>query len=152
MFMKSDRLIGVIPAAMLLVSSFVGAAIAQQNEAAALYDRAAELYRAGKFSEALPLVQRLLAIHGRALGPDHPEVATALTWLTALYQEQDPAGRCEVVAGTQRTCSTDGAAPLRRRIPAALGPTPARAVGRTIRRSDAAATAGAAVSGGGLRK
>ena len=42
---------------MLLVGSFVGVpAIAQQNEAAALFNRTAELYRAGKFSASIPLV------------------------------------------------------------------------------------------------
>jgi hypothetical protein len=58
--MKSDRVIGVIVAAMLLVSSFVGVpAIAQQNEAAALFNRAAELYRAGKFSESIAMVGQI---------------------------------------------------------------------------------------------
>jgi len=42
----------------------------------------AELYRTqGKNEEALPLLQRSLAIREKTLGPDHPDVATdSLIW------------------------------------------------------------------------
>jgi tetratricopeptide (TPR) repeat protein len=74
---------------MLLVSSFVGApAIAQQDEAAALEKRVGQLYRAGKFSEAMPLARRSLAIREQTLGPDHPDVATSSSWLAQLYKSQ----------------------------------------------------------------
>jgi hypothetical protein len=36
------------------------------------------LYRVAKFAEALPLAQQVLAIAEKALGPDHPVVATSL--------------------------------------------------------------------------
>jgi hypothetical protein len=65
--MKPARRIGFILAAMLMVTSFVGVpAIAQQDEAAALDKRAGELYQAGKFSEAIPLARRSLAIYEKA--------------------------------------------------------------------------------------
>jgi tetratricopeptide (TPR) repeat protein len=63
-------------------------ATAQQDEAAALEKRVGELNRAGKFSEAIPLAQRVLAIRENALGPDHPYVAGSLNWLASLYQDQ----------------------------------------------------------------
>jgi hypothetical protein len=69
--MKSARLIGFTLAAMLLVNSFLGA---PAEEAAALTKRAVELYRAGKFSEAIPLAQRALTIVEKALGSEHPNV------------------------------------------------------------------------------
>jgi tetratricopeptide (TPR) repeat protein len=87
--MKHARQIGFILAATLLVVSFTRVpATAQQDEAAALGKRISELYQAGKFSEAIPLAQRVLDIREKALGPDHPNVATALSWLALLYKEQ----------------------------------------------------------------
>jgi tetratricopeptide (TPR) repeat protein/CHAT domain-containing protein len=71
---------------MLMVNSFASAPVtAQQDEAAALNNRVAELNRAGKFSEAIPLAQRALAIKEEVLGPDHPDVATTLNNLAVLY-------------------------------------------------------------------
>jgi C-terminal processing protease CtpA/Prc len=39
---------------------------------------------AGRYSEAIPLVQRALAMREKALGPDHPDVATLLNNLASL--------------------------------------------------------------------
>jgi tetratricopeptide (TPR) repeat protein len=89
LFMKSARLIGFILAAMLLVICIAGApAIAQQDEADALNKKAIELYQAGKFSEAMPLAQRALAVFEKALGPDYPNVAATLNTLGTIYTAQ----------------------------------------------------------------
>ena len=49
----------------------------------------AGLYRAqGKYAEAEPLYKRSLTILEKALGPDHPQVATSLNNLAALYRAQ----------------------------------------------------------------
>ena len=49
----------------------------------------AELYRdQGRYAEAEPLYKRSLAIREKALGPDHPDVATALNNLAVLYEDQ----------------------------------------------------------------
>ncbi len=49
----------------------------------------AELYRAqGHYAQAEPLFQRSLAIWEKALGPEHPDVATSLNKLAQLYHEQ----------------------------------------------------------------
>jgi tetratricopeptide (TPR) repeat protein len=61
---------------------------AQQGDAGALYEKAAELLRAGRFSEAMPLAQRALAIWEKALGPGHPDFAIALNNLAVLYYQQ----------------------------------------------------------------
>src|SRR5215470_12023211 len=43
------------------------------------------LYRMGKYADAVPLAQRVLAIREKEQGPDHPDVATALNNLALLY-------------------------------------------------------------------
>ena len=87
--MKPARRIGFILAATLMVISFAGPpAIAQQNEATALNERVVELTRAGKFPEAIALARRALEIREKALPPDHPDVATSLDNLAALYKIQ----------------------------------------------------------------
>ena len=49
----------------------------------------AELYQAqGRYADAEPLYKRSLAIREKALGPDHPDVATSLNNLAVLYQDQ----------------------------------------------------------------
>jgi hypothetical protein len=45
----------------------------------------AELYQAGKFNEAIPIAQEALELSEKALGPDHPDTATALNNLALLY-------------------------------------------------------------------
>ena len=46
----------------------------------------AELYQAqGQYAQAEPLFKRSLAIQEKALGPDHPDVATSLNNLAGLY-------------------------------------------------------------------
>jgi tetratricopeptide (TPR) repeat protein len=56
------------------------------EEARALNQKAIELYQAGRYQEAIPLLQRALAIREKALGPEHPETATSLNNLAELYR------------------------------------------------------------------
>jgi len=58
-------------------------------EAGRLLSRVAYyLYGRALFGEAEPLLQHALAIYEKAMGPDHPEVATSLNNLAALYKNQ----------------------------------------------------------------
>ena len=50
-----------------------------------LTDKGVTLYQEGRHTEAEPLYLRALAIRESALGPDHPDVATALSTLGVLY-------------------------------------------------------------------
>jgi tetratricopeptide (TPR) repeat protein/CHAT domain-containing protein len=43
------------------------------------------LYQAGKYSEAIPVAQQVLALREKALGPDHHDVAQSLSDLARLY-------------------------------------------------------------------
>ena len=42
----------------------------------------------GRYADAEPLYKRALAIREKALGPDHPDVATSLNNLAELYRDQ----------------------------------------------------------------
>jgi CHAT domain-containing protein/tetratricopeptide (TPR) repeat protein len=46
------------------------------------------LFQAGKYSEAIPVAQQVLALREKALGPDHPDVAQSLSDLARLYRVQ----------------------------------------------------------------
>jgi tetratricopeptide (TPR) repeat protein len=54
-----------------------------------LLNNLADLYRAqGRYADAEPLYKRSLAIREKALGADHPDVATSLNNLANLYRAQ----------------------------------------------------------------
>jgi hypothetical protein len=55
---------------------------AQLAEAKRLDEQVVQLYQAGRYAEAATLVQRILAIQEKALGPEHPDVATSLDYLS----------------------------------------------------------------------
>jgi len=61
------------------------AALASEDPSA-LNDEAVKLYNAGKYAEAIPFAERSLAILEKTLGPEHPDVATSLENLAALYE------------------------------------------------------------------
>jgi tetratricopeptide (TPR) repeat protein len=78
------------------------AAVAHEDEAAALAARAAALQQAGKYSEAIPLAQQVLAIREKQLGPNHPEVAESLAKLGRLYLQRGRTADAESVLGRAR--------------------------------------------------
>lgn len=45
------------------------------------------LYEQGRYTEAIPVAQEALSVAEKALGPDHPDVATSLNNLAELYTE-----------------------------------------------------------------
>jgi len=58
------------------------------------------LYRAqGQYAKAEPLYERALAIWEKALGPEHPDVATALNNLAGLYGAQGQYAKAEPLYG-----------------------------------------------------
>jgi tetratricopeptide (TPR) repeat protein len=58
------------------------------HEARKLLQRASKLLGAGKYEEALPLVERAREIRERVLGPEHRDVADALNTLALLYSRK----------------------------------------------------------------
>jgi tetratricopeptide (TPR) repeat protein len=55
----------------------------------ALNRQVIELHRQGRYDEAVPVAKQALAILGKALGLGHPDVATSLNNLAALYRAKD---------------------------------------------------------------
>jgi CHAT domain-containing protein/Tfp pilus assembly protein PilF len=65
------------------------------EEARKLNNQADQLYRSGRYAEAIPLAQQALAIDEKALGLEHPKVATSLNNLAMLYRNLRDYGKAE---------------------------------------------------------
>ena len=61
----------------------------------ALNQEAVDLYRAGDYDRALEVAKRALEVAGKALGPDHPDVAANRNNLAALYYAQGDYAQAE---------------------------------------------------------
>ncbi|WP_419548321.1 CHAT domain-containing protein [Microcystis sp.] len=57
-------------------------------EAERLTQQVIQLYQQGKYNEAIPLAEQALAIRKQQLGDNHPDTATSLNNLAALYESQ----------------------------------------------------------------
>ena len=60
----------------------------QANEAEALTAQLTTLYQQGRYAEAIPLAQHLLAIREKSFGPNHVTVEASLNLLATLYYDQ----------------------------------------------------------------
>lgn len=58
---------------------------AEVEKAKNLIQQASQLYKQGKYAEAIPLVQRALAMQEKVLGAEHPDVALSLIALGELH-------------------------------------------------------------------
>ena len=65
------------------------------QEARKLYEDARRLERAGKYDEALPLVERVLQTREMALGAEHRDVAAAINRLAELYWQKSDYAKAE---------------------------------------------------------
>ena len=68
---------------------FSHSAIGQEqalDEAKPLNQKVNELYKAGKYNEAIPYAKQVLEIYEKILGNEHPLVATSLNNLAELYK------------------------------------------------------------------
>jgi tetratricopeptide (TPR) repeat protein/CHAT domain-containing protein len=74
--------------AMALVFVVCTSALAQSDDLAGLNKRIEELYRAGKYSEAIPLAEKSLQLTRALKGELHLETASRTSWLAFLYQGQ----------------------------------------------------------------
>jgi hypothetical protein len=59
---------------------------AQSAEAKRLHNQAFRLYKAGRYDEAILLEKEAIAVFERAVGEEHPDVATALQSLAEMYR------------------------------------------------------------------
>jgi CHAT domain-containing protein/Tfp pilus assembly protein PilF len=87
--MKSgNRSALVVGLALVISACFSGPSSAQRSDVTALNAGIAELNRAGKYAEAIPLAQRQLENQEKKYGPVHRDVAAALNNLALLYGSQ----------------------------------------------------------------
>ena len=88
--MRGRRLFKTIAAVLICFTLSVPRPASAQglDEATAATQKVIQLYDQGRFSEAIPLAQRALAIREKALGPYHPDVAASLNYLALLYNNQ----------------------------------------------------------------
>jgi tetratricopeptide (TPR) repeat protein len=80
-----------IGVAVVLAALCAGGAVAQPRElmqADALNEELIQTYSEGRYTDALPLAKRVLAIREKVLGPKHPDVATSLHNLAEVYRSQ----------------------------------------------------------------
>ena len=82
--------------ALLLAIASLGHAFAQSEDIEALQSEASQLYRKGRYSEALPLAHRALTGLEAEYGPGHEKVGTALNslgliyWMLGRYADAEP--------------------------------------------------------------
>ena len=87
--MKSgNRLVLTLGSALIASVCLSAPSPAQKLDIAARSSAIAELSRAGKYTEAIPLAQRLLADLEKAYGPSNRDVAASLNNLAMLYGNQ----------------------------------------------------------------
>jgi tetratricopeptide (TPR) repeat protein len=65
------------------------------EQAEELNRQAVALYRQGQYSEAIPIAEKVLSIREKALGPEHPDLATSLNNLAELYEALGDYARAE---------------------------------------------------------
>ncbi|MBW4671722.1 MAG: tetratricopeptide repeat protein [Cyanomargarita calcarea GSE-NOS-MK-12-04C] len=68
---------------------------AKLQEAERLNQQVEQLYKEGKYTEAIPLAEKALAIREKVLGLEHSDVATSLNNLARLYRLQGNYGKAE---------------------------------------------------------
>ena len=73
---------------VMLASSGSAQNGAKPDDLSSLLGQAQQLYEAGKYAEAVPLAQRAVELAEKQFGPEHPDVATSLNVLAAIYQAQ----------------------------------------------------------------
>ncbi|OGW24146.1 MAG: hypothetical protein A2X55_04245 [Nitrospirae bacterium GWB2_47_37] len=88
--MRTGKIAGIFCAVFFCLSLlFSHSAFGQKqalDEAKQLHQKGNELYKAGKYNEAIPYAKQVLEIYEKILGKDHPNVATSLNNLAGLYK------------------------------------------------------------------
>ena len=77
------------------------------EEARRLNTESEKLFDAGRYKEAVPLAERALVLREKALGVDHPEVASTLNLLGKLYKKRADFARAEQALQRAARCLAD---------------------------------------------
>ncbi|MGA9377805.1 MAG: CHAT domain-containing tetratricopeptide repeat protein [Phormidium sp.] len=65
------------------------------EEAKRLFQQVNQLYQQGKYTEAIPLAERILATFEKVLGTEHPEIVIFINILAILHQQQSNYAQAE---------------------------------------------------------
>jgi hypothetical protein len=85
---KAALVLGILAGLLgIWLDSSALAQLTDVQEAKQINNQVRQLYRQGRYAEAVPLAHKVLSIQEKALGPDHPDVATSLNNLAKLYRE-----------------------------------------------------------------
>src|SRR5947209_14352606 len=85
--LKEVRISAALAGALLVGSASMPLA-QEADEVSELSQKVIQLYNAGRYADAISVAQQVLAIGEKALGRDHPDVATLLNNLALLYVSQ----------------------------------------------------------------
>ncbi|MCL4456874.1 MAG: CHAT domain-containing protein [Nitrospirae bacterium] len=84
---KTIGILAIVALSLFLIFSFSAFGQEQSlDEAKRLNRKVVELYKQGKYNEAINYAQQVLAIREKALGSEHPDVATSLSNLAGQYE------------------------------------------------------------------
>ena len=75
--------------------SFASIALAQEARLKELNNKVEELYKQGKYREAIPLAKEALKVAEQTFGTDHPNVAASLSWVALVYKKQGKYAKVE---------------------------------------------------------
>ena len=82
-------------AALLCLALWPSATLGQSSALNNAYNRFTELYAQGRYEEAFPFAKQALKLGEQKFGPDHPNTATFLNNLAALYRAQGKYAKAE---------------------------------------------------------
>jgi len=94
-----EKLISLIPL-LLGLGFFIGESpksIAEDESPGLLAQKVQKLYAEGKYKEAIPIAEKVLAIRGKELSPEDPGIATSLNNLAELYQATGEYAKAEAL-------------------------------------------------------
>src|SRR5262249_20682487 len=86
-----------------------------------LNEKVLGLYRAGKFAEARPLLEEVLALRRKALPPHHPDLTSSLTNLGVLVQALGQQGEARPVLEEALALRRKALPPLHTDLASSLG-------------------------------
>jgi tetratricopeptide (TPR) repeat protein len=79
----------------MAIAASMQARAQRANDLPALREQVRQLHSQGKYTEAIPLAERYVALARRKHGENHTEFATAISWLAFVYDAQGRYGDAE---------------------------------------------------------
>ena len=85
---------------LFLLGIFIPPLYSQESEfekSTLLMNQVEDLNRQGRYAEAIPVAEQIVAINEKALGTDHPDIVGSLSWLAFLYQNDGDDKKAESI-------------------------------------------------------